>query len=492
MAGAAQSGRALLVLLLALTFPACRSPTAVARTPLALVTQAFPSATRGEPYAEAVHAAGGDGAYFWEIQQGTLPVGLVLTVDDLSVDHALISGTPDRLETATFTILLRSGDGQAVSREFSISVLPEPVPLAIHTRRLPPALRGGPYNVQLRANGGDEVNYDWSIVDGRLPAGLTLTAAGQIQGTPTTVESTSFTLEVRSGNTSTRWSFTLRVVLHDTNAFRITTFAVTDIPPAVQPHIGAAIALWESAIVGNLPAVTIPQNFFGPSGCGGFGASVNGTSTDDVLIMINIMDIDGPGGVLGRAGPCGVRSGTILPFVGILTLDVSDLMAIVGTETLTDIIAHEIAHVLGFGTLWGEMGLLDGAGSPDPRFTGARATAEYQALGGTGTVPLETQGGAGTRDSHWRKSVFNIELMTGFAERVGISQPASRVTLAQWQDMGYVVNMAAARPFSLTRPQGDTGIAGHGVDALGHDEVYRGPVLVLHDDGRSSVLGERR
>jgi hypothetical protein len=473
-----------LVLLLAVVLPVCGSPTRPV-PPLTIATESLPAAVRGEPYAEAVHAAGGDGAYTWEIVAGALPPGLVLTVDDLSVDHAIIVGIPDAVGTSTFTLRLRSGDGQSAERSFTIEVRPEPQPLAIHTQRLPPALAGASYNVELRANGGDE-GYTWQLVSGRLPTGLTLTSAGRIQGTPSMAETTTLTVEVRSGTATVRRTFTLQVVPHDTGAFRITIFAVTDIPLNVQPHVNAAVAEWERAIIGNLPAITVPPNFFGASGCGGFGQLVNGTSADDILIMVNITEIDGPGGVLGQAGPCGIRQASTLPFVGILTLDVADLTPLIGTETLTDIIAHEIAHVLGFGSLWGELGLLEGAGTADPRFTGARATAEYQALGGTGTVPLETQGGEGTRDSHWRKSVFNIELMTGFVERVGIDQPTSRVTLAQWQDMGYTVNMAAANPFALTA--GSLRAAGHEHGVLGYDEIYRGDLHVLDAQGRRTIL----
>jgi hypothetical protein len=483
---AVRPARASLVLLLILGFSACDGPTAPAAPPLSIATITLPAATRGEAYAEAVHAAGGDGAYEWEITAGALPAGLALSVEDLGIDHAIITGIPERVETATFTLTLRSGDGQVAARQFALVVEPEPLPLAILSRRLPPALAGGPYDVQIRALGGDGSVHEWRLVDGALPPGLTLTGDGRLHGTPTQVGTSTFTAEVRSGTVTVQMTFTVRVVVHDTNAFRITMFPVADIPAGVQPHIDAAVALWERAIMGNLPAVAVPQAFFTDGGCDGFGIKVNGTSTDDVIVLVNITEIDGPGRVLGRAGPCGVRQAGRLPFVGILTLDVDDLVPLIGTETLTDIIAHEIAHVLGFGTLWRELGLIDDAGGADPRFTGPLATAEYQALGGVGAVPLETQGGQGTRDSHWRKSVFSIELMTGFAEPVGIAQPTSRVTIAQWQDMGYTVNMAAADAFTLT----GFSLRAHGHDhgTIGYDEVYRGAVYVLGTDGRRSLL----
>jgi hypothetical protein len=482
----------LLLLLLALLQPAaCRSPSAPAFSRLSITTAELPPGTRGQAYAEGVHAEGGDLAYVWEVVAGELPEGLALTVDDLAIDHALVTGVPVELGTWTFSVRVRSGDGQAVTREFSITVHPEPDPLAFYTLRLPPALLGGTFSVQLLANGGDGSSYTWRIVQGALPAGLTLTQRGLIQGTPTAAQVTTFTVEVSSGGLAVQSTFTLRVVAPDPQRHRITTFEVVDVPAAVRPHLDAAIARAEAAITGNLPIVFIPTDFFTAGMCGGFGSQVNGTSVDDVLVIVNITEIDGPGRVLGQAGPCGIRQGTSLPFVGILTLDVADVMPLVGTETLTDIITHEIAHVLGFGTLWGQLGLITGAGTAEPRFTGPRAVAEFNALGGTGEVPLETAGGAGTRDSHWSKTVFNIELMTGFAERVGIAQPVSRVTIAQWADMGYTVNMAAAEPFTLALGALHAEDVDHQHGTIGYDIVYDGPIVVLHPDGGSTVIRPR-
>jgi hypothetical protein len=178
---AVRPARAYLVLLLLVGLFACDGPTAPAPPPLSIATTALPAAMRGEAYAEAVHAEGGDGAYEWEISAGALPAGLALSVDDLSVDHAIITGIPEQVETAIFTLTVRSGDGQAAARQFSLVVQPEPMPLAIVTRRLPPALAGGPYNVQILAIGGDDPAHEWRLIDGRLPTGLTLTQDGRIQ-----------------------------------------------------------------------------------------------------------------------------------------------------------------------------------------------------------------------------------------------------------------------------------------------------------------------
>jgi hypothetical protein len=45
-------------------------------------------------------------------------------------------------------------------------------------------------------------------------------------------------------------------------------------------------------------------------------------------------------------------------------------------------------------------------------------------------VPVESSGGSGTRDAHWRESVFTNELMTGYAGP-GRDLPLSRMTISK-------------------------------------------------------------
>ncbi len=131
-----------------------------------------------------------------------------------------------------------------------------------------------------------------------------------------------------------------------------------------------------------------------------------------------------------------------------MEFDTADLAAMEAKGSLLSVILHEMGHVLGIGTLWERRGLLSGAGGSNPRFIGAQATAAYNQLFGvqdTG-VPLEDSGSAGTRESHWRDSLFRNELMTGWIGP-GAALPLSRVTVASLADLGYRVNLAAANPF---------------------------------------------
>lgn len=68
--------------------------------------------------------------------------------------------------------------------------------LGISTTSLSSAAVGSTYSASLQASGGS-TPYSWSIASGSLPAGLTLDASsGVISGTPTTAQSSSFTVQV--------------------------------------------------------------------------------------------------------------------------------------------------------------------------------------------------------------------------------------------------------------------------------------------------------
>lgn len=166
-----------------------------------------------------------------------------------------------------------------------------------------------------------------------------------------------------------------------------------------------------------------------------------------VVISANGSRIDGEGRILGRAGPTMLRPDSLLPATGVMEFDTADLAALEADGSLTDVIIHEMGHVLGIGTLWESAALLVGTGSPDPRFEGVDATREYAVLGGDEAVPVSNTGGPGSRDGHWRESVFGDELMTPFLGPG--AQPLSRMTIASLGDLGYAVSFETADDYEL-------------------------------------------
>jgi len=113
------------------------------------------------------------------------------------------------------------------------------------------------------------------------------------------------------------------------------------------------------------------------------------------------------------------------------------------------VILHEMGHVLGIGTIWDTLGLVENGPGGTINFTGPTAVGAYQTIFGVSDnfVPVETDGGPGTAGGHWDEETFDNELMTGFLNG-GVSNPISTVTIGALADMGYTVNMAAADPYS--------------------------------------------
>jgi Concanavalin A-like lectin/glucanases superfamily/Putative Ig domain len=84
--------------------------------------------------------------------------------------------------------------------------------LQVNVGDLPEAYQYRYYEQQLAALGGTSP-YSWSIVEGSLPTGLTLSDTGTISGVSTSGDSASFTLQVEDANTDTDTAtVTLRVL----------------------------------------------------------------------------------------------------------------------------------------------------------------------------------------------------------------------------------------------------------------------------------------
>jgi len=179
---------------------------------------------------------------------------------------------------------------------------------------------------------------------------------------------------------------------------------------------------------------------------------VDGQQIDGLVIEAQGIFIDGPSGVLGQAGPTILRDDNDLPARGLMSFDTGDLAEMETNGGLTDVILHEMGHVLGIGTLWSSdfFDFIEGSGGDDPAYTGPNASREYGDLLGQGTatkVPIANTGGPGTREGHWREKTFAHELMTGFLS--GATRPLSRMTIGTLEDMGYEVDHSQADPYAL-------------------------------------------
>ncbi len=238
----------------------------------------------------------------------------------------------------------------------------------------------------------------------------------------------------------------------------VVSFPDMSLTASQQATFTAAEAFWEASLTGYSGTITV--------------ASVAIEATAPV--------IDGPGGILGSAGPTfvSIQSGLVLPTAGTMMFDTADVGILEVAGTLEEVIRHEMAHVLGFGTLWTcnphlntEDGCGLGGGAETPLYTpgsgefvGAAATARWVSeLSQAGTPDVELGGGAGTAGGHWNEvdsgagltgitdgmNDMRDELMTGW-----LNSPTflSEMTLASFFDNGYTtfpVTPVTLRSFAI-------------------------------------------
>ncbi len=251
-------------------------------------------------------------------------------------------------------------------------------------------------------------------------------------------------LEVSDGTHTVTSTTAYSVVAGPTEAYDIELRVLGTLEPEVQQAFDDAVDRWESILSRGVPAVSLDV----PAGDCLEGAPAYSGPVDDLVIDVAVRPIDGPGAVLGMAGPCWVGTTDRLSRWGVMEFDSADLDDMIEDGTLGAVILHEMGHVLGIGTLWDYgRSLLVGAGTSNPRFVGPRATSAYALLGGTGNVPVENNGVPGTTDAHWRESVFANEIMTGY---IGAGDnPLSLMSIVSLADMGYQVDVTQADPYSL-------------------------------------------
>jgi plastocyanin len=112
--------------------------------PLVITTTVLPAASTGQPYLAQLEHTGGTGAPVWSVSSGRLPRGLSLSAP------GLISGTPDSVESATFTVEATSAS-QRTSRTLTLSVTSGELPLQAFVDM--PGDFFTPLIVELRAGG---------------------------------------------------------------------------------------------------------------------------------------------------------------------------------------------------------------------------------------------------------------------------------------------------------------------------------------------------
>jgi len=261
---------------------------------------------------------------------------------------------------------------------------------------------------------------------------------------------------------------------------------------------------WSEVISGDLPDVDTGA-LNGGAGLDanlcGVGDPARSDVIDDLLIYASIGPIDGASNILAQASPCVYRTGNPgLSFLGKMKFDVADVVDLEDKGKLTDVILHEMGHVLGVGSDWSMRGLLanpsvDSSGmelplpNVDTYFSGASARAGFDMVGGTAyvggqKVPAENDKvryNVGSLDTHWREAELDNELMSPSLDS-GVDNPLSVVTIGSLEDLGYEVAPAAADGFCISQLVPRRRSLTKSIEFV--DCSSSGPVYKLNDDGR--------
>ena len=153
---------------------------------LALTPTTLPNGTNGTAYSQTITATGATGAVSFVLASGGLPAGLSIS------SGGVISGTPSGSGSSTFTIRGTDSVGNTGSQAYTVNI--GTGVLVVAPAALPAGTQNTAYNQTVTASGGTGGPYTFTISSGALPAGLTMSSAGVIGGTPTGSGASTFTV----------------------------------------------------------------------------------------------------------------------------------------------------------------------------------------------------------------------------------------------------------------------------------------------------------
>jgi hypothetical protein len=165
--------------------------------PLSITTTSLQQGQTAVAYNATLSATGGTAPYSWTVKSGKLPAGLSLSTG------GTISGTPTTAGAAAITVQVSDSattPQTAVSGNLTLAI--NGGTLQITSTVATVGTVGTAYQFQLQATGGVPP-YTWSTASGSsLPAGLAVSSAGVVSGTPTAAGSFNPSLTVTDETTS--------------------------------------------------------------------------------------------------------------------------------------------------------------------------------------------------------------------------------------------------------------------------------------------------
>ena len=153
------------------------------------------------------------------------------------------------------------------------SLTVQPTPVVIGTTTLPNAVQNQPYSATLSATGGT-APYTWSLANNTvLPQGLTLSAPGQITGTPTVVGTTTFTVQVTDSGTPQQTATQQLTIVVASAPTSFTIWSPASVPGTIDVGGGASCSsctLVQGTNSGGSGVPSDPTSYVNPTTTGDF------------------------------------------------------------------------------------------------------------------------------------------------------------------------------------------------------------------------------
>src|SRR5690625_1312358 len=159
-----------------------------ATSPISISPGVLPNTASGAPYNVTLTATGGTAPYTWSIISGSLPP--LMTVNGST---GVISGTTNTNGNFAFNVEVEDSTGLTATKGYTIA---SPGPNIQITTNLPDPVLGIPYSQTLQSYPGTPPFTYSRNGAAPFPPGLTLSPAGVFSGTPTTLGTYTFGIDV--------------------------------------------------------------------------------------------------------------------------------------------------------------------------------------------------------------------------------------------------------------------------------------------------------